>query len=188
LKFAATILYEDSHAPGATRFGLHTVIVRLVADELNTEVFRVDKALDARPMKGIDRVLGALTTHAQLYATNGRLLIGCVDSDRLDETLKRMKLSADLKAASTLPKKVSLFALAHNTEAMVGTAASLIAADEVLRRRAVNKELLARETIFIQLSQDTTKRMEFRNRYDGVNKLVVHLAACVSAFLARPPT
>lgn len=186
MKLAATVLYEDSYAISSARFGLHAAIVRLVADELpSVQVYQVEKALNAQPMNGVGRVLDALWKEPARHAPNGRMLVGCVDDDQLERALHERNLAdaAALKAASPLTMKVDLFALGRNTEALIGSAASIIACDESLLRAALRKDRLSRDRIFQKLASHQ-RRGEFRARNPGVDAVVKHLTPYVAAFLS----
>lgn len=185
MKLAATILYEDSYSITSARFGLHAVIVRLVADEIPTaEVYRVEKALSAQPMNGVGRVIDALWKEPAKHAPNGRMLVGCVDDDQLARALTERQLAdaTALKMASPLAMKVDLFALAHNTEALIGSAASIVGCDARLTQAALRKDRTSRDQIFLRLAGDP-RRADFRARNRGVDDVVKHLCPYVAAFL-----
>lgn len=186
MKFAATILYEDQFAVDAREFSLHVVVTQLVADELNEPLHRCRPALDGRPMKGVDKVLDALLKHAGNLAPNGRQLVGCVDSDVLDAALqKRSLLSiADVSVKSGMPAKVKLLPLAHNTEALLKSVASITGTD--LRGAISSKNRMDRDLVFKSLiGVQPAVRTLFRKQHQGVDALVSELAPRVVAWLRR---
>jgi hypothetical protein len=189
VKVAATVLYEDSHALRAVQFGLHDVIVRLIADEMpDFPVYRVANALDCQPMKGVARVLDALLKEPHKHAPNGRRLVGCVDDDQLLRALHERNLTAasDVKTSSPIPEKVDLFALARNTESLLRSAASLVDVDAEQLNAAIQKKSRSdRDVIFRKLAKDP-RRQEWRKRHPGVDALVGHLVPLVAAFLQAP--
>jgi hypothetical protein len=135
-------------------------------------------------MKGVDNVLNALLLKAERFAPNGRQLIGCVDEDRLGHALglRRIPSAADVPAASTLPAKVRLIGLAHNTEALLQTVASLTATSlgaAVTAKERTQRDLVFRRMIGAQLPL----RADFRRLHPGVNDLVLELAPLVRRFL-----
>ena len=190
MKRAATLLYEDSLAPGAAKPGLHQLMETLVSDTTGYPRREVADALGHKACKGVDKVLTAVIDDWARHAPNGRALVACVDADRIAEHLsKRKPPHADIPSLNAaLPAKVRVFPIGRNAEELLIGAAKLMAvAPELLHEAVVRKDRTARDTVFQRLAWHNTLRVEFLKNHAELKAVVAHVAPLVSAFLS-PPT
>ena len=75
-----TILYEDARGP-RTEFGLHRLVLAAVrdCDAVTAPHHEVDRALDSRPLKGIEQVLRTCRQDLTYLACDGRKVAVVVD-------------------------------------------------------------------------------------------------------------
>jgi len=163
-----TLLYEDARGqiPG---FGLHKLIVASVWDKVggNAERFVLEKALDYRCMKGVERIIAVCRNDLENIARDGRQVAAIVDEDVIREKL-RMPASASVteiadrlrdECPPSVREQLVVFVLQRNTETVLRATRDCINEQGLdlleagLVDRALRKELLARDQVLNRVAQ-----------------------------------
>jgi hypothetical protein len=150
-----TVLYEDKMAVGAGgQYPLHDLVLRMVQDDEERELWLLQQAVAKNPRNGIDKLLADLRRTA-LIAGPGRLFV-LVDRDRIARHVGLLGSATDeevlaaMLARSDAPDKLQCFFLHPNVE---GLLAAIAACDPTLEpesmARALQKKPLDRDIVFV---------------------------------------
>ncbi|MBU6160483.1 MAG: hypothetical protein KGO50_05135 [Myxococcales bacterium] len=182
-----TILYEDSRL-SPSRFALHELVIRLVADRSHGEFWKFTNRLECNPRNGVDNVLSDLR-NASLIAGEGRLFV-LLDRDRIIKHLNnRSRMSGGrtlpptatddqivetIRLLSDAPERVRAFLLHENVEGVVKSIADCAPSrwqDDV--KDALRKVRLAREAVLSAAARahETSVRDCLRQRQPGLSAL-----------------
>jgi hypothetical protein len=191
----ATILYEDARR--GHEYPLHTLVMRMVEDEINGETWRLLKLVKANPRKGIDNVLRDIR-RAHLIAGDGRLLV-LVDSDVTASHVRRLSrdISSSLGAtptdealttaitglASETADRVHVFLLQKNMEGLIRTIAACepeLARNDV--RHALRKKHISRDVVLAEAAKGQNRPLRecIREHQPGLDGLVKELAGLLT--------
>lgn len=134
-----TVLYEDQRGP-TKGFGLHELVWRCVYDDIDHDEWACQRALDARPLKGVSKVLRACRDEAASISSDGRQIVAVVDDDAIRRELRLPRDATSEQVAkvvcegSTAPEKVRVAVLVDNAESVIAAAA---ACDPAIDRSSV---------------------------------------------------
>lgn len=163
-----TLLYEDARSQ-VFEPGLHKLIVSSVWDTMGSgaERFVLEQSLDARCMKGVDRILAVCQSDLADIAGDGRRVAAVVDEDVIRKKLKMSPTTSVPQIVEQIRSKcpesargqLSVFVLKWNTETVLQAARDCASGlsfdllDPDLVKRALDKELLARDQVLGRVAQ-----------------------------------
>ena len=153
------ILYED--APGPRKgFGPHELVVRCVADDYlapqnigGSAEFALQRQLDGRPMKGVDKVLAACKRIEQILIGDQTLFL-LLDDDQirrhvgLPAASGYAEVEAAIRKLCPLPDRLHITLLAENAETLIRAAADCDPSidrgrvDSALRKKVLERDLV----------------------------------------------
>ena len=156
-----TLLYED--ARGQLReFGLHKLIVASVWDQVGEAQERhlLERALESRCMKGVERILTVCREDLADIARDGRKVAAVVDEDVIREKLnlstaasvEEIKEQIRGECPPSARHQLAVFVLQRNTETVLAATRDCAREcraelDPSLVERALRKESLARDLL-----------------------------------------
>ncbi|MCB9539894.1 MAG: hypothetical protein H6704_27085 [Myxococcales bacterium] len=202
MKPLVTVLYED--APVGHGFVLHDLVLRMVEDDVNGQIWRLEKEVLGNPRKGVDNVLRDCRQRADLLAGEG-WLFALVDGDKLVDhvnrhpTSTRRDLLRDASAqlisdavaeSSDAPDKVRVFLLHPNMEGLlhaIGTCAPGEWPTELAAARD-HKDRLCRDIVLkkVALAARLDLRACVRRHQPGLDALVEAIATAWSTARRSP--
>lgn len=165
-----TILYEDARGP-RTEFGLHRLVLAAVrdSDDITAPHHEVDRALDSRPLKGIEQVLRTCRQDLTYLACDGRKVAVVVDEDVIRDKLKlppgtalqAVKENIVTRCPEQVRPQVAVFVLSRNTESVLKAAQTCVqehraetpSAEQF--ERALRKDPVARDQVLSGVAKDT---------------------------------
>ena len=165
-----TLLYEDARGQ-ISGFGLHRLIVASVWDKVGggAERFLLEKALEPRCMKGVERIIAVCRDDLENIARDGRQVAAIVDEDVIREKLNAPASASVPEVADRLRarcpasvrEQLAVFIIQRNTETVLRATRDCINEQGLdlleagLVDRALRKELLARDQVLNRAAQQT---------------------------------
>lgn len=164
-RLAVTILYEDQRGP-RQGFGLHALVKACVFDAINGDRrwIEEDALKDHRPLKGDGNLLRTCREEIDLIAYDGRSVIAVFDDDHIRQLLKlpqsatASRVEQEIKKGCRAPDLLSVVLIERNMESVVDAAGVCDPALDRMRiARALAKDLLERDAIFLELSRERAR-------------------------------
>lgn len=190
----AIILYEDQRGP-VTGFGLHTLVLACIADDLNVERYALEKIVEGRPMKGVSKILQSCYREVRRIASRGQRVFALIDNDHVRDHLPGLDARADepsvvcaIKDKSDAPTQLEVVLLDKNTETVLEAARLCDPAlpDDAIRE-ALRKHPEQRDRIFHHLARGSRSvRTCIRTKIPALERLVQHLAPLAREVVAKP--
>lgn len=188
------ILYEDQRGP-RNEFGLHRFICQLVIDRaaLTKSVYEVERSLiRGTPLKGNGNVRRRCLTDLPKLARHCRRVFAVYDEDRVPELVGLSRTDCRPLLCSKLVEncqpadKLEVVLLRQNQESLIEAIKSsgLIGLiHDSVYDRALAKDLMARDSVFIQCATSTT--LEIRQKLlptlPDLDRLVTRICTVISA-------
>jgi len=119
-----SVLYEDQRGENR-RFGLHELLVKLVADVLGRQSWDVSKEIDCVPKKGDSKLLSAARLDLVDIAADCHPVVAVFDSDRirgrlgLDAGATEEEVRRKLNEGCVEPEKLSVILVVRNMESIL---------------------------------------------------------------------
>ena len=119
---AILVLYENPRAASGS-FGLHELLVALVADELSATPLQLRKRVRARPLNGVNNLLKAIRDPQRLAPAGGPCL-AVIDADRIRKCLRMPGAGAKDVISRILqsceePARITVVLLERNVESLI---------------------------------------------------------------------
>ena len=194
---AVTILYEDQRGP-RQGFALHALVKACVFDAINGERRWIEEEAlkDYRPLKGDGNLLRTCREEIDLIAADGRSVVAVFDDDHVRQLLKLPqnatpnRVEEEIKKWCVAPDRLFVILLERNIESVVEAAS---ACDPTLDRdrvaRALRKDLLERDAIFMELSRERARptRECILSKLPSLKRLVAVVCNRLTAPGSPPP-
>ena len=188
------ILYEDQRGP-RNEFGLHRFICQLVIDraQLNSNVFDVERRLiHGIPLNGNGNVQKRCQKDLPKLTKRFRRVFAVYDEDRvpkwvgLKKTDCRPLLCGKLKENCQPADALDVVLLRWNQESLIEAIKSsglVSRIDDSVFDRALAKDLMARDSVFIQCATNTEieTREKLLPSLPDLDRLVTRICAVISA-------
>lgn len=189
---AILVLYEDSRS-GSGSFGPHDLLAALVADQTGKSVWEVKQSARERPLRGIDKLLKALSDPGRLsnLVPGGVPILAVVDGDRIREHmgLKRnapaRQVEQELKESCNEPDRITVVLLERNVESLVEAARDCdenFMPDRIAD--ALMKDINARDLVLQAVAFDAGRRDLrdcIRKRVPSLERAIATIAEAVAA-------
>jgi len=189
-----TILYEDQRGP-SKGFGLHRFGVACVFDEVDGERHKVEKLLeDFRPLKGNSKLLRAVQEDIGGISFDGRPVVAVFDDDKARKLLQIPMEATDEEVVEELRSRcpredvIAIILLKRNIETVIKQIRQAgLSVGEDLLRRALDKELIARDAVFSMASKDINRGVRRRviESNESLRELVKRLSCWTRMALGR---
>lgn len=138
-----TVLYEDQRGP-VRGFGLHELAWRCVFDDVDHDPWVCRSSMEARPMKGISKLLHAIREDVPAIAADGRRVVAVIDDDAIRRELDLPQDAAREDVITAVlqqcraPEVLDVVLLEENAETVVSAVA---ACDHGLRHGLLERAL-----------------------------------------------
>lgn len=192
----AKVVWEDSLARDARRFGPHILVVACIEDDTGLEQRSVEALVRGFPVKGSGQVIEFIKSRLALEAQGAPPVFIVLDSDqawRLVSAKKsdsRAAVAARIRSLSPMPELIRVSLLERNAESLV------LAAGIALRRPGysargfvVPKNRSHRDGVLMEAARPENRaiRKRVRARMPSFDRLILDLSALVRAAAVTEP-